>query len=738
MKKKALNSININEIYAHTPVGNKWHLLYDHLFGVAKAAKEMASSFGKGSQAFWLGIMHDIGKISPAFQGYLRKIFNGEASSCEPHAIWGAAYMYLLLAGNMNLSDGWEQYCLPIMGHHAGLPDIGIGALRIESFIKENKDAIKLMGGYLKGLLVDNKAIADEVPKVEIETNPPYVREHTTRMLYSVLVDADYLDTDSHFNRDKQCLRKSWPELDSLSGIFTRQYRAYINQLKSSSCDDVIRIRDNVYTQCIEKAEDAPGIFTLTAPTGSGKTLGYLAFALNHAVKHKKSRIIVVLPYTSIIDQTARTIRRILGSNAVLEHHSSFDVSIIDDGALVDKYMLASENWDAPIIVTTTVQFFESLFSNKPSKVRKIHNIANSVVVLDEVQALPPEMLGPTLDMVRSLANHYGVSFLLSTATQPAFEMIDGQSVFTSLSGREIIPDYNTLFKKMRRVIYEIYPGNITWDELLRSIHGLDQVMVVFNTRAHATKLFSMLEQDDGTFHLSSMLCAKHRKAILETVKQRLEDGLRVRLITTQVVEAGVDLDFPEVWRAIGPLDRIVQAAGRCNRNGRLACGKVIIFEPEEAGTPGGPYKIGVEKSKMILKQHDAEDLHNPEIYREYFSRLYQSVNLDVEHVQLYRRDINYPEVAKKYKLIRENTAMVVVPYRDSAERLQQFQAFPSRETWYGLQPFVVNVREKDILSYSAKGYARMITGNLYEWFGPYDENLGLTDLYFDPADLVI
>lgn len=727
------------ELYAHTPNNGKWHILSDHLLDVAQVASEVASSFGKSEQAFWLGLIHDVGKINPSFQDYLRKVANNEFSKSEPHSVWGAAYLYTLIYKNRRVDSGWEEYCVPIMGHHAGLADPGICSLKIERFLKDRVDAIGLIKGYLENLRLHLGLKG--VPRLSlIHELDALKREFDIRMVYSALVDADYLDTEKHFNNGKSALRKAWPNLRELYNRFEQHRRAYIDRLKEKPSSDVIEVREYVYNQCIRKSVEKPGVFTLTAPTGSGKTLGYFGFALKHAITHGKIRIIVVLPYTSIIDQTAKVISDIVGEDAVLEHHSALDLGGIDDEERVDRYLMAMENWDAPIIITTTVQFFESLLTNRPGKARKIHNIANSVVVLDEVQALPSEVLTPTLNVLDILVKDYGVSLVLSTATQPAFENLGNIDIYGTLKGREIITNYESLFQRLKRVDFKMAATPIAWDEIAKLMTEKDQIMVILNTRADALRLFNMLVDIDteNVFHLSSMLCAKHRQGILKEIGNRLSNGLPIRLVTTQVVEAGVDLDFPEVWRAIGPLDRIVQAAGRCNRNGKQSVGMVVVFEPEGGGTPSGPYKVGIEKSKIILAKRPADDLHQPEIYREYFAHMYRSVNLDAYNVQTYRQELNYPKVAQNYRLIKDETAMVVVPYEKSSERLSAFMKQPSRETWRGLQPYVVNIRAKDIVDYLERGYVREITRGVFEWIGPYDKNRGLSDIFYDPADLIV
>lgn len=730
---------DLEQTYAHSPSNGGWHLLHDHLINVAEQARKMAEPFNLGNPAFWLGLIHDIGKANPVFQEYLRNITEGKRVESEPHAIWGASLIYALISTGTEEGNGWERYSLPAMGHHSGIPDRDEAALKMSDFLKRREDAIYLTKEYLKSLAEHVSNMDEVLPDLYIGTHERVVlkEEFTIRMLFSTLVDADYLDTESHFRGKTSELRRKWPELESLARRFNRNYENHIRSFKKGLNKEVREAREYVFDCCRNSSTEKSGIFTLTAPTGSGKTLGYLKFALDHALKHEKSRIIIVLPYTSIIDQTAATVRDLLGEDAVLEHQSSFDITQLESDEQLDRYLLAVENWDAPIIITTTAQFFESIFSNKPGKARKIHNIANSVVVLDEVQALPPELLDPTRDVIDTLVEEYSVSIVLSTATQPSVFKDVGEmsNAYTSLNAKEIITDYDRVFSTLKRVDYEKIEGETSWNDLVDVAQKLDQLMVVFNTRFQALKLYEMLKDLGDTYHMSSLLCPEHRKAILKAVKTKLECGMPVRLISTQVVEAGVDIDFPEVWRALGPLDRIVQVAGRCNRNGKKKKGRVLIFEPEGGATPRGPYKVGIEKSKILLNKYDVNELHYPNIYREYFALLHSSINGDIFNIQTLRKEMRFGEVSKRYRLIKDETVAVVVPYKDSAQRLKEFLSYPSRETWLGLQPFVVNMSKQEITRNEI--YLHEIKAGLYEWLGSYDD-AGISALNKDPIDLII
>ncbi|HDL86566.1 MAG TPA: CRISPR-associated helicase Cas3', partial [Candidatus Acetothermia bacterium] len=516
--------------------------------------------------------------INPRFQEYLQALARGEIPRKTPHSSWGAALLYQV-TGRINKNEGWKELALPILGHHGSLPDVGVAAQYLLDFLAKEPTALQAMKSY-----IENSAV--KLPPMKVSALPPFRRELRIRMLFSALVDADWLDTEHHFSPENAKEREGWVNLTDLWEQFQVNQKDMLAKLKARHEHNtpVNRVRREVYEACLAAATGPQGIYRLTVPTGGGKTRSSLAFALRHALKNKLRRIIVAIPYTSIIDQTAQEYRKIFGDEAVLEHHSQVQVPENDEGQLLAalRFRLATENWDAPLIVTTTVQLFDSLFSNRRSSVRKLHNLAKSVIILDEVQTLPPELLEPTLDVLRSLVEDYGVTLVLSTATQPAFEEARFLRAFEGLEVREMVPEYQKHFERLRRVHYEIGQEPISWEDLAEEVNRYSQVMVVLNTRKDALALLNELGSDSVTFHLSTLLCGAHRRIILDEVKRRLAIGEPVRLISTQVVEAGVDIDFPVVYRAFGPLDRIVQAAGRCNREGKPAAGKVRVFEPLE------------------------------------------------------------------------------------------------------------------------------------------------------------
>ncbi len=719
-------------VYAHSrnPAGRR-HDLVEHLTAVAEQARAFAAKFGAGDTAYWAGLWHDLGKFTSAFQDYLMAQEAGQPHPRVPHAIWGAALAYRLLWTQYRSQETWKEIALPIAGHHAGLADGGTVAQTLEAFLMEKREDLATLARHLHSLPAP--------PKLRQPALAPARRELRLRMIASALVDADYLDTERHFNADQAATRGAWPPLTDLCDRFERVQREWM--AGKDQTQRINQIRTAVYEDCVRAAAGPRGVYRLTVPTGGGKTRSGLAFALHHAKAHALDRVVVAIPYTSIIDQTARVYRDILEQDGVLEHHSQVvppDRESQDPRSTLLR--LSAENWDAPLVVTTTVQLFESLLGRRPGRLRKLHNLARSVILLDEVQTLPTALLEPTLDVVRALVEDYGVTVVLSTATQPALEDSHYLTPFQGLHVAEIVRDYARHFRDLRRVDYELRSAPLDWDTLATEVGAHAQVMVVLNSRRDALALVEALQAQGASdvFHLSTLLCGAHRRRTLHEITTRLDAGQPVRLVSTQVVEAGVDLDFPTVWRAMGPLDRIVQAAGRCNREGRRARGRVVIFEPAGGGAPRGPYAAAIAEARLLLDHHGADRLHDPDLYREFFARLFAVVSVDKQEIQALRRELKYPEVAERYKLIEEATVPVVVDYCDGLRRLADWRRSPSRATWQRLQPYLVNIYTWEAERHGG-GLLTPVPdgGELHRWLGEYDDRVGLAGVLADPSDLV-
>lgn len=551
----------------------------------------------------------------------------------------------------------------------------------------------------------------------------PYQLAFFGRMVFSCLVDADFRDTEEFYARaEGRSVDREWPCLpeivDDLISRFDRYMAKKRDNLKDDKGTPVNLLRAEILEHVRGRAQAEHGLFTLTVPTGGGKTLASLAFAVEHAKRHGLERIVYAIPFTSIIDQTAKIFRDVLGDGVVLEHHSSIDEERIDDEdrkhkrEATDKLKLAMEDWVAPVVVTTNVQLFESLHSNRPSRCRRLHNLANSVIVLDEAQTIPLPVLKPCLAALDELARNYGTSIVLCTATQPAVlasdEFKDGLPLCPE---RELAPNPVRLHEQLKRVRLE-HLGDKSDDELIAALRETPQGLVIVNSRAHALALYRKAVENglDGVLHLTTRQYAAHRRRILDDVRQRLKDGAPCRLIATSLVEAGVDLDFPRVWRAEAGLDQIAQAAGRCNREGRRPIEESIVgvFRVTEHKTPREIAQLAGDMGRMMGKH---ADLLSPEAMRDYFGEVYwrKGEALDKHRIaeawSLSRStrgpyvapSFDYRKVAENFRMIESGLAPVIVaieqPAQDALAALRGGRS-PGRVA-RALQPFIVQVPPK-------------------------------------------
>lgn len=681
-----------NEAIAHVRQSNDgWqtHLLDEHLRAVATISDAFARCFGGNDWARLAGLWHDLGKYAPDFQHYIRDasgyereqahIEEGRGADGKPrqrvdHSAAGAIHAV------DRLGPSGIVIANLIAAHHAGLYDATDLERRLQS--RDRLD-LALSATPPSGVLDTGNAPALAVPG---GASTPGAYALWLRMLFSCLVDADFLDTERFMDEGTTAgHRADFPAFPTLKVALDRHLAVVAQQSKPTA---VNRLRAQVLLDCRRAATERPGLFSLTVPTGGGKTLSSLAFALDHAAVHAKRRVIYVIPYTSIIEQTAAVFRGVMG-DAVVEHHSNADA--VGDGE-TSKSRLASENWDAPVIVTTNVQFFESLFAARTSRCRKLHNIVDSVVVLDEAQLLPPAFLQPILDVLNLLARHYGVTVLLCTATQPALgtkRYFDGRGLRGLDDVREIMPDPAALYAALKRVeitLPEDFHAHRSWIDVSQGIAGHDDVLAIVNRRTDARELHSKLPE--GTLHLSGLMCAAHRTKVIDTIKQRLESRHRgedkepLRVVSTQLVEAGVDIDFPVVYRALAGLDSIAQAAGRCNREGRLCdasgqarLGKVVVFVPETAAPPG-LLRQGEQATISLLTGYVGDPLDH-QLFEDYFTQLYRGCDLDEKKIgdeldpHKYRPGtLNLRSAADKFRLIDNEESgyrSVYVPYRRDA-----------------------------------------------------------------------
>ncbi|MCQ5128660.1 CRISPR-associated helicase Cas3' [Butyricicoccus faecihominis] len=638
---------------AHRTEDGREQPLIAHLTATAQNSASFAAPFGAQQLAYQIGLAHDLGKYSDAFQKRIRGY-----SLQTDHSTAGAQEIYKVCGIGV-------AYC--VAGHHGGLPD---GGARTDAADGPTLSA------RLKRAVAPYQAFSTAVSLSRPSFQPPrvigqggFTAAFWTRMLFSCLVDADFLDTEAFMRQDKPPRGQSTEMrtlLDRLES-YIQHWMKPQTPLNQARCDILRACLDAGSTQF-------PGLFTLTVPTGGGKTVASLAFALRHALTHGKRRILYIIPFTSIIEQTADKFRDILGSENVLEHHINVDFDNENDPDLFRK-KLATENWEMPVIVTTAVQFFESLFSNKPSRCRKLHNLANSVVIFDEAQTIPLPYLQPCVQAIAELSVNYGASCVLCTATQPALGPLF-HAVAPDLSLREIAPRID--YEIFRRVQF-IHLERLSDDALAARLNGHEQALCVVGTRKQAQAVFTLLDGNEN-FHLSTLMTPAHRRAVLAEVRKRLKNGRSCRVVSTSLIEAGVDVDFPVVYRAEAGLDSEIQAAGRCNREGKRTVEEstVYIFQPDQTYTAQLPHTL--RRPLNVAKQitHDGSALDAPETIERYFTALYQysgdalDSNRIVSRMEAGARTGSFPfaSVASAFRLIDDNTRAVLIPRMESAKAL--------------------------------------------------------------------
>lgn len=702
--------MQIEKIIAHVrkKPDDSWDVpqsLDSHLDGTAKRAEEFARSFDSAAWARACAIGHDIGKAPEAWQWYLKgksgfsydeeAHLESKSGNRMDHSTPGATMAEEVFGTGIGRI---LSYC--VAGHHTGLPDWSGSQSSLSYRL--------------------NRAIADGVTERIPEAyrmrlaaahpgSPP--RKFETRgldfslwirMLFSCLVDADFLDTEQYMQPDKGADRGEYLRLVQLIERLNRYLDNLVGKASRRGSSPVYRARQRVLSDCRSAARWEPGFFSLTVPTGGGKTLSSMAFAMEHAVTYGKERVIYVIPYTSIIEQNADVFRAALGVDQVIEHHSNLDE---DDST--PRSRLAAENWDASVIVTTSVQFFESLFAAKPSRCRKLHNIANSVVVLDEAQLVPVEFLHPILEAMRLLREHYRTSFVFCTATQPVFEAQTGFTAFPGLppgSVREIVQDVPDLYKELRRV--EVEPVDVktsrSWEEIASELSTIDRVLCVVSDRKSCRELFSLMPE--GTYHLSALMCPQHRSDRIDEIKRKLDEDGPVRVVSTQLVEAGVDISFPVVYRSIAGLDSIAQAAGRCNRDGELCVdgrlGRVVVFVPPRKPPIGILRKASETAIRMLDRGVDDPIDHS--VFGPYFAELYWKANsLDAKHIIPLLQpdtqsglDIQFRSAAEAFRIVDDSRMRtILVPYGRGGQLIEFLRnGETARWLYRKLQRYTVNV----------------------------------------------
>ena len=682
----------------------------EHAIGTANCAEKFASSFTLPIYGKILGLYHDIGKFSKEFQNYL--LYGGVKGSVD-HT--GAGSIEIFKTGLNSKNPTFFLLAMCIAGHHGGLPDMGDNPKTSEKgtlLYRLNNSSFPDYAVY-KEYLPSIKS--EDVPDITKNLTTAFAQMFYVRMLYSCLVDADYLDTEV-FLADKTVLRSGFIDIAKMK-LLVDEYTSKFDPASSA----LNKMRCELLKQCKDAGSDNKQIhknlYTLTIPTGGGKTLSSLSFALNRAVLTGRQRIIYVIPYTSIIEQNAGVFKGIVGKNNVVEHHMNV---VYDDTDGSNRKKLATENWDAPLIVTTNVQFIESIFANKPSKCRKLHNIANSIIIFDEVQMLPEDYLLPCVEVIKELTEHYNCCVVLCTATQPSLDKFFDNKAIEIIDKPEF---YYDVFKRTKIKIL----GKLTESELAGKLKKYSQVLCIVGTKRTAQQIFELLKEEKSVYHLSTNMCPTHRKRILEEIRAKLKNGEVCRVISTSLIEAGVDVDFPTVYKEMDALDSIVQAAGRCNREGKRNVEDSIVYVFELEGNSNKLRLLEKQVTENILQEY--EDISSPEAITAYFNKLHVLLaeNLDkrkiFEFLKHGRQRFYFKTIASMVKIINDNTKSIFIPFDSNAKIIEQELRSGARtkELMRKMGAYCVNIYYQADNIHLESAYEKLLHNNKIEIL---DENI--------------
>jgi len=705
---------------------NGKHPLAKHLHETARLAESFAGQDEYKPLFKLSGLLHDLGKYQPEFQHYLE---NGGRRGSVPHAKWGAGYSRKFKINEASIA---------IDGHHKGLPDKAAWQSDTNPILHNDEPGFDDVRQAFLSDVGFEELLLESLQPLTFEN--AFQRELFIRYLFSTLTDSDWLSTEEHFEPEKSALRpnRTLPidfMLDKLEEEFATKSKA----------GEINELRNQTRNQALEKALLSPGCYSLALPTGMGKTLTSLAWALWHAKQNNLKRIIIVLPYISIIDQTAKELKKIFGNELILEHHSTYNegqktaTDKNEDYSTEQKRkQLACENWDFPVIVTTTVQFFESLFSNKPSKCRKVHSIAESVVIFDEVQTIPKEIVLPTLGMLNDVQAVMRTSFLFCTATQPAHEKRPGFDGITKIT--PLIEDPGILYDKTKRVTYNLLDdlAPVSCSRLADAVIEHDQsALVIFNIKKDALEFFKLMESGetwDAKYHLSTAMCPAHRKKTIIDIKADLELKMKILVVSTQLIEAGVDFDFPLVYRALAPLEAIIQSAGRCNREGKMneygKLGNVFLFVLQEARYPNKTYQACAGYAAELL-QSDIEQLYSHNVFEKYYASVF-SLYIDQARQQGIvnaRKEFNFETVNDCYRYLDDHSeGLFIYNYNDESRELLhslQYKEYLSRDDFRAMQPFTVQAYVNFI--FQNREDVKTSSHGFKIWYGNYDSATGIS-----------
>ncbi len=687
--------LNHSQFWAHLADDGRTETVQQHLTETAQLAAQFASDFDAQDQGYLAGLAHDIGKFSVAFQQRL---------AGDPHRVDHST------AGAFECAKLRQIYAaISIAGHHGGLPDGGSRTDHVDQptmwgrLNRAQKGMLESYADWVNEIQLPQSSVPDFL---QGRSPSPYDLVFFTRMLFSCLVDADYLCTEAFMLGHERFK----PDLKMVD--LEQKLRQYISGWYPPK-GELNVLRCSILDRCRDKgANQKPGLFTLTVPTGGGKTVSSLAFALSHARVNGLKRIVYVIPYTSIIEQNTKVFREILGENAVLEHHSGV-LYDLDQEANPDSMRMAqaTENWDLPVIVTTAVQFFDSLFSNRSSKCRKLHHLSNSVIIFDEAQMLPIPYLRPCIHAISQLVAHYHSSAVLCTATQPALKALF-QEFLPGVSPVELCPEEVFQSSAFRRVTFR-KAGRLSWDQLAAELNAKQQVLCIVNSRKGAQAVFSRLT-GEGCFHLSTLMYPAHRETVLAEIRKRLQENRSCRVVSTSLIEAGVDIDFPEVYREEAGLDSVLQAAGRCNREGSRTPSDSIVTIFQAEAKPPAIFSIPICAGSEVIEQY--EDISSQDAVADYFHRLLDLKGASAQDQQgilpLMKSELfPFRKIAERFHLIDSPTRRIYIPLEEGADLIDQHRKGQySKQLYRKLGKYGVEVYEPQFEALDRAGALELLS----------------------------
>ncbi|MCD7741298.1 MAG: CRISPR-associated helicase Cas3' [Ruminococcus sp.] len=679
--------------YIAHKIDEKEQTVKDHLEETAELAKNNALEPFK-DLAYECGLLHDIGKYTQSFQCRIR----GDNKKCE-HAICGAQWI------NDNWSDPFNalmEYC--IAGHHTGLPDGGkktdtADSPSLSGRMKRISEDFSEFENEITPEIPNTKEIFSYLSKQKNSEDLVEIYAFMTKYVFSCLTDADYLNTERFYNENAK---------RGMSGDFKKAREKLQEKLKSFKSDTKVnKARNDLLNQAIENSEDLVDINILNMPTGSGKTLCSLKIALDYAVNRNKKRIIYVIPYTSIIEQTADEFRKIFGNAMpILEHHSNFDYDkklgknsdnisgeIDEENELTEeKLRRTCENWDAPFIVTTSVQFFQSLYHYKGSRLRKLHNMADSLIVFDEIHLLPIDLLQPCLRGIGFITKYLNSEAIFLSATMPNYSNLF-KAYLPDCKTKELILDKSE-FDSFSNCKY-INLGKCSLEKVVIKSCDYTSSLIIVNSRKSARDVYKLL--DGKKYHLTTYMTPSHRSSVIANIKQALKNNEKITVVSTSLVEAGVDLDFEAVFRELAGLDSILQSGGRCNREGLRDSGDVFIFETEE----NSPKEIGVRANIVRNMLSEYNDISTQEAVEDYYERLFgfKKKKINSCSIASFEGKVTRPEqipfrkFAESFEFIKDDTIAVVIDNCEETHELLKSLEYGSMSAKRSLQRYSVALR---------------------------------------------